>query len=157
MLLPVTLQPGSGSTDFFVNFSGTYTGLLHVERLVADGTVDYLDRTEGSQQTQLGDSLHARFYLPYRPYESHSVGKEWWIGPETGLDQEGYERIGGVRQADSGGNVLSLGGATYFSPRPGLELWSGMDFAVAQQWNGIQDTVGKHINIGISKQFQLKR
>jgi hypothetical protein len=155
-LLPVTLQPGSGSADFFVNFSGTYTGLFHVEKLVADGTVDYLRRTEGSEHTQLGGSLRSRLYFPYRPYESHSVGEEWWIGPELVWDQQGYDRIGGVRQSSSGGNVLSLGGATYFSPRPGLELWFGMDFGVAQQWNGIQATVERHISIGISKQFELK-
>jgi hypothetical protein len=155
-LLPATLQPGSGSTDFFVNFSGTYTGLFHVEKLVADGTLDYLRRSEGTQQTQLGNSLRARLYFPYRPYQSHSVGREWWIGPDLTFEHEGYERIGGVLQADSGGQVLSLGGATYFSPHPGLELWFGIGFAVAQRWNGVQDTVKGHISIGASKQFQFR-
>jgi len=122
---------------------------------VADGTVDYLARTEGSQRTQLGNTLHTRLYIPYRPYESHSVGKEWWIGPELVWEQEGYTRIGGVRQPDSGGNVLSLGGATYFSPHPGLELWFGADFAVAQRWNGTQGRVRRHLSIGISKQFNF--
>ena len=154
-LLPASLQPGSGSTDLFFNFSGTYTGLFGLEKLVADGTVDYLDRTVGTQRTRLGNGLHTRLYVPYRPYESHSVGQEWWIGPELDWDQEGYTRIGRVRQADSGGNVLSLGGATYFSPRPGLELWFGVDLAVAQQWNGTQDTVRRHVSIGISKQFEF--
>lgn len=154
-LLPASLQPGSGSTDLFLNFSGTYTGLFQVEKLVADGTVDYLLRTEGTQSTRLGNSLHTRLYLPYRPYESHSVGKEWWIGPELVWEQEGYTRIGGVRQPDSGGNVLSLGGATYLSPHPGIELWFGVDFAVAQQWNGTQDRVRRHVSIGISKQFEF--
>lgn len=154
-LLPASLQPGSGSTDLFLNLSGTYTGLFGVEKLVADGTVDYLFRTEGTQRTQLGNSLQTRLYLPYRPYESHSVGREWWIGPELVWEQEGYTEIGGVRQANSGGNVLSLGGATYFSPHPGIELWFGIDFAVTQQWNGTQDTVRRHLSIGISKQFEF--
>ena len=156
-LLPVSLQPGSGSTDLFLNFSGTYTGLFGAEKLVADGTVDYLDRTAGVERTRLGNTLQARLYLPYRPYESHSVGKEWWVGPELIWERQGYMRIGGARQADSGGNVLSVGGATYFSPHPGLELWLGIDFAVAQEWNGSQDTVQRHISIGISKQFEFHR
>jgi hypothetical protein len=154
-LLPVTLQPGTGSLDLFASMSATYTGLLHVEKLVADGTVDYLLRTQGAERTQLGNSLYVRLYLPYRPYESHSVGKEWWIGPELAWEHEGYIRIGGVRQPSSGGEVLSAGAATYFSPSPGLELWFGIDFPVAQQWNGTQDTVKRHISIGISKQFEF--
>jgi hypothetical protein len=156
-LLPVSLQPGSGSTDFFANFSGTYTGLFNVEKLVADLTVDYLRRTEGSQQTRLGDSVHSRLYVPYRPYESHSVGKEWWIGPALDWEHEGYDHISGLRQPDSGGDVLYVGAATYFSPSPGLEIWFGMGFAAAQRWNGIQDTVKRRISIGISKQFQIRR
>jgi len=123
--------------------------------LVANGTVDYLDRTEGSQRTRLGNSLHTRFYFSYRPYQSHSVGREWWIGPELAWEQVGITRNGGVPQANSGGNVFSVGGATYFSPSPGLELWFGIDFAEAQQWNGTQDTVKRHISVGISKQFEF--
>jgi hypothetical protein len=154
-MLPVTLQPGSGSTDLFLGLNGTYTGLLGMEKLVADGTVDYLSRTEGSQRTRLGNTLHTRLYFPYRPYQSHSVGKEWWIGPELVWEHDGFTRIGGLRQANSGGNVLSVGGATYFSPHPGLELWFGVDFAAAQEWNGTQDTVRRHISVGISKQFEF--
>ena len=156
-LLPASLQPGSGSTDLFLNLSATYTGLLGLEKLAADGTVDYLARTQGTQRTRLGDHLQARLYLPYRPYESHSVGKEWWIGPELVWEREGYTRISGVRQADSGGNVLGVGGATYFSPSPGLELWFGIDFPAAQEWSGSQDTMRSHISIGISKQFEFRR
>jgi hypothetical protein len=156
VLLPASLQPGTGSTDFFVNFSGTYTGLFNVEKLVADTSIDYLRRSQGTQRTQLGNNLHARFYFPYRPYQSHSVGREWWVGPEIVWDHAGYDRIGGLRQDDSGGDVLGAGGATYFSPRPGLELWFGIDFAVAQQMHGIQAQVRRHIGIGISKQIQLR-
>ncbi len=156
-LLPASLQPGSGSTDLFVNFSVTYTGLFNVEKLVADSSIDYLHRGDGTQNTRLGNSLHSRIYLPYRPYQSHSVGREWWVGPQIVWDHAGFDRIGGMRQGNSGGNVLSAGGATYFSPHPGLELWFGIDFAVAQQMNGVQDQVRRHISIGISKQFQIRR
>lgn len=153
--LPVSLQPGTGSVDLFANFSGTYTGLFHVEKLVADGTLDYLRRSEGAENTKLGNSVRGRVYVPYRPYESHSVGREWWIGPEVEWQHEGYMRISGLHQPNSGGDVLSVGAATYFSPHPGLELWFGIDLAVAQEWSGSQDTVRRHISIGISKQFEF--
>lgn len=154
-LLPVTLQPGSGSVDLFANLSGTYTGLFHVEKMVADASLDYLRRSEGAESTQLGNSFHGRFYFPYRPYQSHSVGKEWWIGPEFDWEHEGYMRTSEARQPNSGGDVASAGVATYFSPHAGLELWFGIDFAVAQQWSGEQDTVRRHISVGISKQFEF--
>lgn len=156
-LLPASVQPGSGSTDLFLNLSGTYTGLFHVKRLVADATVSYWRTTEGIERTRLGDSIDSRFYLPYRPYQSHSVGPEWWIGPSLTWQHMERDRIAGVRQADSGGDVLNLGGTTYFSPRPGLELWFGAEFAVAQQMNGIQDRLRRHISVGFSKQFQFRR
>ena len=155
-LLPGTLQPGSGSTDLFVNFSGTYTGLFRVEKLVADTTISYWLRTEGIERTRLGNELDWRLYVPYRPYQSHRVGPEWWIGPSLSWQHFGYDRIAGVRQANSGGDFLNLGGTTYFSPHAGLELWFGVEFAVAQQMNGIQDRMRRRISVGISKQFQLR-
>ena len=156
-LLPVTLQPGSGSTDLFAAVYGTYTGLLNVEKLVGDLSVEYLRRTTGAESTRLGNSFHARLYLPYRPYEAHGLGGEWWIGPELDWHHDSPERISGLRQPNSGAEVLSVGAATYYSPRPGLELWFGVDFAAAQQWSGVQDTVRRHFTVGISKQFRIGR
>jgi hypothetical protein len=155
-LLPVSLQPGSGSTDLFLSFNGTYTGLFNIKKLVADAAVDYLHRTEGTQATKLGDDVHTRLYFPYRPYQSHSVGREWWIGPQLVWTHAGYDRVAMARQADTGGEIVSVGAATYFSPRGGLELWFGIDFPVVQRNNGIQDTTDRHISFGIGKQFQFR-
>jgi hypothetical protein len=159
-LLPASLQPGSGSTDPFVSFNGTYTGLFNIKKLVADAAVEYLHRTEGTQSTKLGDDAHTRLYFPYRPYQSHSVGREWWIGPHVVWSHRGYDRARMARQwdtyADTGGEIVSLGAATYFSPRAGLELWFGIDFPVIQRNNGVQDTMERHISFGIGKQFQFR-
>lgn len=155
-LLPAGLQPGSGSTDLFLNFSGTYTGLFNVEKLVADTTVTSWLRTEGIERTRLGDELDWHLYFPYRPYQSHRVGPEWWIGPSLTWQHMGRDQIASLPQADSGGDALNLGATTYLSPRPGLELWFGVEFTVAQQLNGIQDRLRRHISVGISKQFQLR-
>jgi hypothetical protein len=76
-LLPARLQPGSGSTDFLVNLSGTYTGLFNVEKLVADETISYLKRGQDARQTGLGDVVDSRFYLSYRPYQALFSGSAW--------------------------------------------------------------------------------
>jgi len=73
VLLPATLQPGSGSTDFFVGANWTYTGLFNLRRLVADEDFHSLIRSEGTQQTRLGDDVESRFWLSYRPYETKQV------------------------------------------------------------------------------------
>ena len=48
-LLPASLQPGSGSTDFFVAANWTYTGLFNLRRLVADEDFHSLLRSQGTQ------------------------------------------------------------------------------------------------------------
>ncbi len=155
--LPAGLQPGSGSTDFFVNLSGTYTGLFNVKRLVADETVSYLLRTEGSQQMRLGSGLASRFWLSYRPYESKNVDKEWWIGPALTIRHDADDRLAGINQPGSGGNVVLLGAATYFSPRAGMELWFGADFPVTQTVNTARARTKRLFSFGITQQFQLHR
>ena len=56
-LLPAGLQPGSGSTDFFVAANWTYTGLFNFRRLVADEDFHARLRSRGTQATRLGDDL----------------------------------------------------------------------------------------------------
>jgi hypothetical protein len=79
VLLPATLQPGSGSTDLFVRANWTYTGLFNLKRLVADEDFHSLIRSQGTQHTRLGDDIESRFWLSYRPYESKNVGREWFV------------------------------------------------------------------------------
>jgi hypothetical protein len=81
VLLPATLQAGSGSTDFFVGANWTYTGLFNLKRLVADEDFHSLIRSQGTQETRIGDDIDSRFWLSYRPYESQTIAREWFIGP----------------------------------------------------------------------------
>jgi hypothetical protein len=62
-LLPASLQPGSGSTDFFIAANWTYTGLFNLKRLVADEDFHSLLRTQGTQATGLGSDIESRFWL----------------------------------------------------------------------------------------------
>ena len=154
-LLPATLQPGSGSTDFFIAANWTYTGLFNLKRLVADEEFHSLLRSQGTQATRLGDDLASRFWLSYRPYESKNVEREWFIGPVLTWLHSQDDRIAGVTQSGSGGDVLLAGVTTYVGLRPGMHVWLGMDWDVAHSTGAMFMPVRRHISFGITQQFRV--
>jgi hypothetical protein len=154
-LLPASLQPGSGSTDVYLQANWTYTGLFNVRRLVADEDFHALVRTQGTQQTRLGSDLESRFWLSYRPYESKNLYREWFIGPAVTWLHAQNDRIPGVNQNGNGGDSLLAGITTYAGVRPGMHLWFGMDWDVAHS-NGLMfSPVRRHISFGITQQFRM--
>jgi len=155
ILLPATLQPGSGSSDLFVAANWTYTGLFNLKRLVADEDFHSLLGTEGTQQTRLGSNIESRFWLSYRPYESKDVAREWFIGPALTWLHSVDDRISGITQAGSGGDVLLAGATTYFGLRPGMHVWLGMDWDVAHSNGALFMPVRRHVSFGITQQFRL--
>jgi hypothetical protein len=154
-LLPASLQPGSGSTDFFLAANWTYTGLFNLKRLVADEDFHSLLRTQGTQATRLGSDLESRFWLSYRPYESKDVTREWFIGPALTWLHSQNDRISGVTQSGSGGDVLLAGVTTYAGLRPGMHVWLGMDWDVAHSTGATFMPVRRHISFGITQQFRM--
>jgi hypothetical protein len=154
-LLPAGLQPGSGSTDLFLAGSWTYTGLFNLKRLVADEDFHSLLRSRGTQQTRLGSDIESRFWLSYRPYESKNVTREWFIGPALTWLHSQDERVVGLTQGGSGGDVLLAGATTYVGVRPGMHLWLGMDWDVAHSTGAKFMPVRRHISFGITQQFRL--
>lgn len=155
-LLPATLQPGSGSTDFFAAANWTYTGLFNVRRLVADEDFHALVRSQGTQATRLGSELESRFWLSYRPYESKDGSREWFVGPVATWLHSQDDRIAGVTQSGSGGDVLLAGVTTYVGVRPGMHLWLGMDWDVDHSTGAAFMPVRRHISFGITQQFRMK-
>jgi hypothetical protein len=155
--LPATLQPGSGSTDFFIAANWTYTGLFNLRRLVADEDFHSLLRTEGTQRTRLGSDTESRFWLSYRPYESKNVAREWFIGPVLTWLHSGDDRIERVSQRGSGGDTLLAGATTYVGLRPGMHLWLGVDWDVAHSNGALFMPVRRHVSFGITQQFRLHR
>lgn len=153
--LPASLQPGSGSTDLFLAANWTYTGLFNIRRLVADEDFHTLLRTQGTQSTRLGSDIESRFWLSYRPYESKNVAREWFIGPVLTWLHSEDERIGGVNESGSGGDVLLAGITTYVGVRPGMHLWLGMDWDVAHSSGALFMPIRRHISFGITQQFRL--
>ena len=155
-LLPATLQPGSGSTDFLAGANWTYTGLFNVSRLVADEDFHALVRSQGTQATRLGSDFESRFWLSYRPYESKNGAREWFIGPVLTWLHSQDDRIAGVSQNGSGGDVLLAGMTTYLGVRPGMHLWLGMDWDVFHSTGVSFMPVRRHISFGITQQFQMR-
>ena len=155
ILLPATLQPGTGSTDLFLAGNWTYTGLFNLRRLVADEDVHSLIRSQGTQQTRLGNDIESRFWLSYRPYESKNVAREWFIGPVLTYLHSGNDRIAGVTQDGSGGDTLLAGLTTYVGLRPGMHVWLGMDWDVARSTGAQFMPVRRHVSFGITQQFRL--
>jgi hypothetical protein len=153
--LPAALQPGSGSTDLFLAANWTYTGLFNVTRLVADEDFHTLIRTQGTQSTRLGSDIESRFWLSYRPYESKNVAREWFIGPELTWLHAQDDRIAGISQSGSGGDVLLAGITTFVGVRPGMHVWVGMDWDVAHSNGATFMPVRRHIGFGITQQFRL--
>jgi hypothetical protein len=155
ILLPATLQPGSGSTDLFVGANWTYTGLFNLRRLVADEDFHSLIHSQGTQETRLGPDIESRFWLSYRPYESKNVNREWFIGPVLTWLHSGDDRIAEVTQNGSGGDVFLAGVTTYVGLRPGMHVWFGMDWDVAHSTGAMFMPVRRHVSFGITQQFRL--
>jgi len=155
-LLPAGLQPGSGSTDFFLGANWTYTGLFNIKRLVADEDFHSLIRSEGDQRTRLGSDLESRFWLSYRPYEAKNGSREWFIGPAVTWLHSQDDRIGKIRQRGSGGDVALVGLTTYVGVRPGTHLWLGMDWDIAHSTGGPFMPVRRRVSFGITQQFRLR-
>jgi hypothetical protein len=155
ILLPASLQPGSGSTDFLAAANWTYTGLFNVKRLVADEDFHALLRSQGTQATRLGSDIESRFWLSYRPYESKNVAREWFIGPALTWQHSQDDRLGGVTQSASGGDVLLAGITTYVGVRPGMHVWMGVDWDVAHSSGASFMPIRRHLSFGITQQFRL--
>lgn len=154
-LAPAGLQPGSGSTDLFAAANWTYTGLFNLRRLVADDDFHALLRSKGSQQTRLGSDIESRFWLSYRPYESKNVAREWFIGPELTWMHSQDDRISGVTQTGSGGDLFLAGVTTYVGLRPGMHIWLGADWDVAHSTSAQFMPIRRRISFGITQQFRI--
>ena len=72
----------------------------------------------------MGSDVESRFWLSYRPYESKNVAREWFIGPVLTWRHSQDDRIAGLTQRGSGGDVLLAGITTYVGCDVGAGLVS---------------------------------
>jgi hypothetical protein len=155
-LLSPQMQPGTGTTDLFVKANLTYTGLFNSRRLVADPSFGYLKRFGTANGGRPGDKAEVRLWVHYRPLQTRFVGGEWFIGPTVTWEHAARNLQGGIREPKTGFDVLSVGLTSYISPWGGLVFWGGIDFPVAQDWNGAAFERDRRIHFGFTKQFVLQ-
>ena len=153
--LPAGLQAGSGSTDFFIAGNWTYTGLFNFRRLVADEDFHSLVRSQGAQAMRLGSEVESRFWLSYRPYEAKDGSREWFLGPTLTWRHFQDDRIAGITQTGSGGDILLTGITTYFGVRPGMHVWLAADWDSAHSIGAAFMPIRRHISFGITQQFRM--
>ena len=121
-------QPGSGSWDSIVGFALTRR---FGQASSIDASVLYTIATKGAQDTRLGDRASYNLAVSSRlggerdhrhgdssAGHSHST---WDAVLELNGDWEGKQKVGGVTDSESGGNVV------YLSP--------GLRFASSSQWS----------------------
>ena len=154
-LLPAGLQPGSGSTDFWLAANWIYTGLFNLRRLVADEDFHALLRTPGTQATRLGSDVESRFWISYRPYEARDGSREWFIGPVLTWLYSQNENVAGVTEPGSGGTALLAGVTSYVGLRPGMHVWLGMDWDIAHSTGAQYMPVRSYISFGLTQQFRM--
>lgn len=83
------------------------------------------------------------------------MGREWFIGPTLTWLQMQDDRIAGITQNGSGGDVLLAGVTTYVGLRPGMHAWIGTDWDVVHSSGSTFMPIRRHISFGITQQFRL--
>jgi hypothetical protein len=143
-------QPGSGSLDFLAGISGS----ARVPFGSVDASLLGTMATHGAQDATLGNVLHydvavsakvvGRGEHPHAhsPGEApHPHGHSGVVGADLILELNGEshskQRIGGIDDPNSGGNLIYLSAGVRFGP----ERWSvslSAGFPIVQDVNGIQ-------------------
>ena len=65
------------------------------------------------------------------------------------------DRIAGVIQSGSGGDLLLAGLTTYVGVRPGMHVWLGMDWDVTHSEGAQFRPLRRHVSFGITQQFRI--
>jgi len=154
-------QPGSGSWDPVFGVAATKP----VGPVSVDANLFYTLSTEGTQDTTLGDLLNYNLAVSWRwdPHHSHASGDTGGHASHTHhsidlvLEANGEwrekEEAGGVKDENSGGNILFLS--------PGLRLnlgerWSGFVSVGIPVWddpNGTQHKTDGRLIFGLNAGF----
>lgn len=127
-LIEAEFQPGSGSWDGFFGLAYTYW----FSPFALDTNVLYTVVSEGTQDTELGDTFNYNVALSYRlgggpqgVFYAPRQGLAWDLIAEFNGEWRDTAEKSGVEDPDFGGHLL------YFSPGVRLTLGSNWSFAVS--------------------------
>ena len=131
-------QPGSGSWDPLLGLATTF-GFGPVS---VSGSFLYSFAGEGSQDTDLGNRAFYNIGVFYRlPEAAHEHGLEsvphghsnWDVGLELNGEWQQRERIDGVEQEDSGGNMLYLSPGVRYTAKNNLSFYLSVGIPIDQK------------------------
>jgi hypothetical protein len=137
--LETEFQPGSGSWDGLMGFSFTQD----MGEFSFDSSVLYTVVTEGSQATNLGDIFSYNFALSYRVLGQNGVNE---LPSKYGLDLvmeingewRDYEENSGIRDHNSGGNILYLSPGARVTVTDLVSMGISFGIPIARDVNGDQ-------------------
>lgn len=138
-------QPGSGSWDPLLGVAVT----RQQERISVDANLLYTLATEGAQSTDLGDALLYNLALSWRLPEAghgHGGGASHSSHSHLALDLileangefRAKEEVAGVKDPNTGGNLLYLSPGVRLSGRDGLSAALSCGVQVFEDLNGAQ-------------------
>ena len=136
-------QPGSGSWDGIVGVSvGMPAGPVDI-----DFDASYIYVTEGTQDTDLGDRVH------YNIGASHDVSPRWTLVLELNGEWEGAQRVGGVKEENSGGSQILLSPGARFSPMEGVSFYGSFGVPIVSNLGLGHAETDYRVLVGASKAF----
>ncbi|MFT4585632.1 MAG: hypothetical protein ACI8XZ_005406, partial [Gammaproteobacteria bacterium] len=156
--LETEFQPGSGSWDFLIGgaLRQTFTHIgLHANLL-------YNATTEGGQDSELGDALFYNLAVVFSPTKDHDHGGHehssiidevaWDLMLEINGEQRWSDKVRGVNDANSGGNIIYLSPGIRASFRQ-LSAFFSFGYPLVDDSNGHQSDVDFRIMGGVGFGF----
>lgn len=140
-------QPGSGSWDPFLGLAAQKS----FGKVAVAANVLYLLATEGSQDTDLGDSFTYNVAAGYSLYNKgdFSLSLVAELNGETKAKQE----IRSIKDPNSGGTMLLLSPGARLFWKERLSGFVSVGFPIVEDLNGIQNDLNQKLLLGLSLQF----
>lgn len=156
-------QPGSGSWDSLIGLAaGTPVGPVSV-----DASLLYTLASKGTQETNLGDRLLYSVAASYRMggesahhheheqgvAHSHHAHDAWDLVLELNGEWQARQKIAGVEDPNSGGNLVYLSPGVRFISKDAWAATLAVGIPVMQNLNGIQHETRRRLIFGLGKGF----
>lgn len=153
-ILETEFQPGSGSWDGILGLAFTQ----QIEAFSLDSSFVYNVTSEGAQDTDLGDVFSYNFAASYSVIGNHSMSlmKQSDFGLDVVMEINGewrdYEETRGIRDGNSGGNVVYFSPGIRFKAKNLINAGISVGIPFIQDMNGNQTEPDFRIigNIGFS-------
>jgi len=157
-LAEVTIQPGSGSTDYI--FGATVSAnLLSLPTLQGDLysafpvnlNLSYKINNKGTLDYQYGNELQAHLSTAYRFVEKISL----LLQINSRFQDKSDAGLTGEPEANTGGKWIFVSPGIKFYLSDDISLYSYLQIPVYQNVNGIQQTASYNLSFGISKEMNI--